>query len=66
MVVGGNPGCSGRVGFSTACVSVPSTGSVMTVFDGSKPPMLAMYNKTPAALAVNNAVIVNAIGYVNN
>jgi hypothetical protein len=38
----------------------------MTVFDGSKPPMLAMYNKTPAALAVNNAVIVNAIGYVNN
>lgn len=57
----GNPGCSGRAGFSTTCVSVPSTGSLMTLFDGSKPPMLAMDNNTTAAVAINTAVIVNAI-----
>jgi hypothetical protein len=57
---GGNPGCSGRAGFSTTCVSVPSTGSLMTLFDGSKPPMLAMNNNI-AAVAINMAVIVNAI-----
>ena len=58
---GGNPGCSGGAGFSTACVSVPSTGSFMALFDGSKPPMLAMDNNTAEAVAINTAVIINAI-----
>lgn len=57
----GNAGCSGGAGFSTACVSVPSTGSLMTLFDGSKPPMLAMDNNIAAVVAINTAVIVNAI-----
>jgi hypothetical protein len=58
---GGNPGCSGSAGFSTACVSVPSTGLLMTLFDGSKPPMLAMDNNIAEAVAINTAVTINAI-----
>lgn len=60
---GGNAGCSGLAGFSTACVSVPSGGSLMTLLDGSKPPMLAMYNNMAAAVMAT-AEAVNATAYV--
>ncbi len=33
----------------------------MTLFDGSKPPMLANDNNITAAVAINTAVIVNVI-----
>jgi hypothetical protein len=58
----GNAECRGGAGLSTACVSVPSTGSLMTLLDGSKPPMFAMYNSTAAAVAIiTAAVTVNTI-----
>ena len=60
-VAEGNPGCWGGAGFSTTCVSVPSTGSLMTLFDGSKPPMLAIANNIAPVVAINTAVIADAI-----
>lgn len=45
----GKAGCSGVAGFSTDWVSLPSIGSLMVLLDGSKPPMLAMYNNIAAA-----------------
>ncbi len=58
---GGNAGCSGRAGFSTACVSVPSTGSLTALLDGSKPCMPAMDNNIAAADTINAPVIANTI-----
>lgn len=42
-------------------VSVPSTGSLIDLFDGSKPTMLAMDNNIAATVAINIAVTVNTI-----
>lgn len=58
---GGNPGCSGRAGFSTDCVTVPSGGSLIALPDGSKPPMPAMDNNIAAANATDAKVIAKTI-----
>jgi hypothetical protein len=58
---GGNPGCSARAGFSTACVSVPSTGSLIALLDASKPPMPAIDRNITVADAINAKVVANTI-----
>jgi hypothetical protein len=58
---GVNPGCSGRAGFSTACVSLPSIGSFTALPERSKPPMPATDNNIAAADATNAAVTANTI-----
>jgi hypothetical protein len=53
---GGNAGCEGGAGLSCIFVSVPSTVSEITLFDGSKPPMLAMYVRMPTLTATMTIV----------
>lgn len=62
LAPGGNAGWLGEAGLSLILVSVPSTGSEMTLFDGSKPPMLAMYSRMPA-LATATATVKMIIGF---
>ena len=57
----GNAGCSGGEGFSTAFVSVPSVGLLMTLLDKSKLPMLASDNNIAVAMTTEQTTTINTI-----